>query len=289
MGHRFRFRAASLIAAFAAATVVIAHDKAPAATAIPVADDQTAIEVDVELFLAVDVSRSMAPAELEIQRRGYAEALASREVVTAIEMGALGRIALTYVEWAGAGAQRVVVDWTLVETRADAEAFASRITAHFEDALRRTSISSALDYAVESFERNGFHAARRVIDISGDGPNNAGRPVEAARDDALARGVVINGLPLMTKEGLGSQWTLDDLDLYYEACVTGGPSSFVLPVRDWAKFPTAVRLKLVQELAAAPPAAAIRPAGFHVVPRPSYDCLVGEKIWERIRRGWGFP
>ncbi|MEM8752664.1 MAG: DUF1194 domain-containing protein [Pseudomonadota bacterium] len=248
------------------------------------------VEVDVELFLAVDVSRSMSPRELEIQRRGYAEALASDEVVSAIENGPLGRIALTYVEWAGFGSQRVVVDWTLIDGREAAEAFATRISAHFDDALRRTSISSAIDYAAESFDDNGYFAARRVIDVSGDGPNNAGRPVAHARDDALAKGIVINGLPLMTKEGLGAEWTLDDLDLYYQACVIGGPLSFVVPVLSWDRFPTAVRLKLVQELAAAPPPdERPRPAQLRLELGPSYDCMIGEKIWERLRRDWGFP
>ena len=235
----------------------------------------------------------MSPRELEIQRRGYAEALTSAEVLTAIGKGALGRIALTYVEWAGAGAQRVVAPWTVIDGPAAAAGFAARLTAHFDPALRRTSISGAISYAARSFEDNGFASYRRVIDISGDGPNNDGRPVEWARDAALARGIVINGLPLMTKEGLGAEWHLDDLDLYYRACVIGGPAAFVAPVRDWAEFPAAVRRKLVRELAAAPPAiqpAAIRPAAFHVVPAPVYDCYIGEKIWRRYFRDWrGYP
>lgn len=253
--------------------------------AAPAAADE--IEVDVELVLAVDVSRSMTLRELEIQRRGYAEALTSPEVVSAIGKGALGRIAITYIEWAGVGAQRVVVDWALVDGQASAEAFAARITAHYDDALRRTSISSGIDYAVRSFDDNGFESFRRVIDVSGDGPNNMGRPVEDARDDAVAQGVVINGLPLMTKEGMGARWHLDDLDLYYEACVIGGPASFVVPVRTWEEFPAAVRLKLIQELAGAPPL--VRPANFHVVPGPEYDCFIGEKIWERYFRDNGLP
>ncbi|MEM7523480.1 MAG: DUF1194 domain-containing protein [Pseudomonadota bacterium] len=262
----------------------------------PVAAQQSRalISVDVELFLAVDVSRSMSPRELEIQRRGYAEAISSKEVVRAIEDGAEGRIALTYVEWAGAGAQRVVVDWTIIDGAAAAADFAAKISAHFDPALRRTSISSALDYAAESIETNGFDGFRRVIDVSGDGPNNSGRPVADARDDALARGIAINGLPLMTKEGLGAEWHLDDLDLYYEACVIGGPTSFVRPVREWANFPAAVRDKIVQELAAAPPVPGAAPgkihkANFHLIPRARYDCLIGEKIWDRIRRNWGYP
>ena len=246
--------------------------------------------MDVELVLAVDVSRSMTLNELEIQRRGYAEALASEEVISAIRKGLLGRIALSYVEWAGNHSQRVVVDWTLVENRADAEAFAAKISAHFESGMRRTSISGAIDYAAWSFDGNGYQGLRQVIDVSGDGPNNQGRPVTDARDAALARGVVINGLPLMTREGMGAQWHLDDLDLYYRACVIGGPASFVVPVREWSEFPTAVRLKLVQELAAAPPPTPMTPrvirAEFHVPQRPEYDCLIGEKIWERLYRTW---
>ena len=172
-------------------------------------------EVDVELFLAVDVSRSMAPAELEIQRRGYAEALRSTEVITAIEGGLIGQIALTYVEWAGTGSQRVVVPWTIIGTAAEARAFADRIEAHFDPSLRRTSISGALLYAAESIETNEFLGLRRVIDVSGDGPNNHGRPVTRARDAVIARGITINGLPLMTSDRAGARWHLDDLDAYY--------------------------------------------------------------------------
>ncbi|MEL6794725.1 MAG: DUF1194 domain-containing protein, partial [Pseudomonadota bacterium] len=245
--------------------------------------------VDVELFLAVDVSRSMTPRELEIQRRGYAEALASDEVVAAIGKGALARIALTYVEWAGRNDQRVVVPWTLIDGREAAEAFAAKISAHFDSAMRRTSISAAISHAAASFDGNGFASWRRVIDISGDGPNNDGRPVAWARNAALERGFVINGLPLMTREGMGAQWHLDDLDEYYRACVIGGPASFVVPVRRWEEFPMAVRLKLVQELASAPSngAPGVTPATFHEQAKPSYDCLIGEKIWERYFRDGG--
>ena len=240
------------------------------------------VEVDVELFLAVDVSRSMTARELEIQRRGYAEALVSKEVVRAIEAGLTGRIAATYVEWAGIGSQRVIMDWTVIANKADAERFASRLTARFDSALRRTSISSALDYASASFDRNGFTSNRKVIDVSGDGPNNEGRAVLSARADALGKGIVINGLPLMTREGMGSRWHLEDLDDYYRNCVTGGPASFVIPVLEWSQFPKAVRQKLVLELAEAP----------HVMlasTDPDYDCLVGEKIWERLRQYWSEP
>ncbi len=249
---------------------------------LPAAADD--IEVDVELVLAVDVSRSMTPHELEIQRRGYAEALVSEPVVRAIERGMLGRIAVMYLEWAGWTSQRVVADWTLIATRGDAEAFAARLTANFDGSMRRTSISGALDAAAASFDGNGYEGLRQVIDVSGDGPNNSGRPVTEARDAALAKGLAINGLPLMTSEGVGLQWHLEDLDLYYRNCVVGGPASFVIPVHDWDEFPAAVRRKLALELAG-PPAAGLGGA----MASDDYDCLVGEKIWQRMRLDWGQP
>ncbi|MEO0819048.1 MAG: DUF1194 domain-containing protein [Pseudomonadota bacterium] len=251
------------------------------------------VRVDVELLLAVDVSRSMTPRELEIQRRGYAEALVSPDVIDVMSGGGTGRVAIAYVEWAGTHSQRVIVDWTLIRGRADAEAFAAKLTAEFNSALRRTSISGILDYAAGAFEENGFAGARRVVDISGDGPNNQGRPVTAARDALLAGGITINGLPLMTREGMGAQWHLDDLDAYYRDCVIGGPMAFVLPVLDWAHFPTAVRRKLILELAGRMPEP-------EPVPEPEperdalplrrasggYDCLIGEKIWQEMMGDW---
>ena len=237
------------------------------------------VEVDVELVLAVDVSRSMTLREIEIQRRGYAEALVSAPVVNAIQSGPLGKIALTYVEWGGMHWQRVVVDWTTVGTRGEVEAFAAKLTTLLDGTFRRTSISGVLDYAARSIEKNGFTAVRRIIDISGDGPNNQGRPVVTARDAVVAKGITINGLPLMTREGLGSQFHLEDLDDYYRNCVTGGPASFVIPVRTWDEFPGAVRQKLVLELAARPPAV-VRPATLKAAGPTDYDCLIGEKIWQ---------
>ncbi len=249
----------------------------------PAASAQSDLEVDVELVIAVDVSRSMTPRELEIQRRGYAEALVSDQVVSAIERGMLGRVALAYMEWASD--QRVLVDWTLVRDRAGAEAFAAQLTAEFDSAFRRTSISGALDFAATLFDGNGFTGLRRVIDISGDGPNNQGRRVDAARDDTLSRGIVINGLPLMTREGLGMQWHLEDLDEYYRHCVIGGPGAFVIPVLEWRHFPTAVRRKLVLELAQRAPGAAGRATRVDTT-ESGYDCLAGEKIWQDMQGDW---
>lgn len=244
-------------------------------------------EVDVELVLAVDVSRSMSPAELELQRRGYAEALGSDEVIKAIQSGLLGRIALTYVEWAGAGNQRVIVPWTEVSTPRQAQDIATQISSFFDDSLRRTSISSALRYAADSIETNGFEGLRRVIDISGDGANNMGIPVRAARDEVVARGITINGLPLVTPDIMSEMWGIPDLDVYYTQCVIGGPGAFVLPVRDWSDFPAAIKRKMVLEIAAAPQAA---PATvIKAQASEPYDCLVGEKLWERNRGYWSIP
>ncbi len=241
------------------------------------------VRVDVELVLAVDVSRSMTANELEIQRRGYAEAIASPDIIDAIRNGPEGRVALTYMEWAGTGSQRTVVGWTLIATPQDARAFAARLTSRFDENLSRTSISGAIDAAAASFDGNGFDGWRRVIDVSGDGPNNHGRPVETARDEALARGIVINGLPLMTDEGIGRQWYLADLDRYYRDCVIGGPAAFVVPVTDWGEFALAVRQKLVLEFVGHRPP--VVPAQF-APEQPKYDCLIGEKIWNDMMRGW---
>lgn len=245
-------------------------------------------EVDAQLVLAVDVSRSMSPRELEIQRRGYAEALVSEDVVKAITSGLIGRVAIIYLEWSGRGQQRIIVDWTLIDSRGAAESFASKLTANFNEALRRTSISGALDFSAAQFVNNGFISNRKIIDVSGDGPNNMGDPVLTARERTLAKGIVINGLPLMTRDGLGSRFHLDNLDEYYRNCVVGGPGSFVVPVRTWDQFPAAVRQKLVLELAGNTHAV---PSVPHVIPASSngYDCLIGEKIWQQFRMRGFWP
>jgi hypothetical protein len=179
-------------------------------------------EVDLELFLAVDVSRSMSPAELEIQRRGYAEALSSEAVISRITGGMIGEIAITYVEWAGMRSQGVVVPWTVIDSPEAARAVAHQITSHFDGGMRRTSISGALLYAQRSMEENAYRGLRRVIDISGDGPNNQGLLAPVARDRVLAAGITINGLPLMTSDPFSERWGIPDLDIYYENCVIGG-------------------------------------------------------------------
>ncbi|HEV2504628.1 MAG TPA: DUF1194 domain-containing protein [Mesorhizobium sp.] len=245
---------------------------------------QAAEQVDVELVLAVDVSLSMSPDELEIQRRGYATALTDEAVLRAIADGIHGKIAITYVEWAGTNSQVVVVPWTLVATRADAENVVARLTARPPNSARRTSISAALEFGADLFAESGFEGTKRVIDISGDGPNNQGAPVPLVRDAVIKQGIVINGLPLMTNGGMETSYDIRDLDQYYRDCVIGGPGAFMIPVNGWEQFPEAVRRKLVLELAgAASPQWAIEEAAHPPIvlaeAGPTIDCLAGEKKW----------
>ncbi|TYC63432.1 DUF1194 domain-containing protein [Rhodobacterales bacterium] len=240
-------------------------------------------QVDVALVLAVDVSRSMSPDELQIQRKGYATAISSPEVVRAISMGAHGRIALLMFEWANDNHARVIVDWSLVENQDDAFAFAEKVLGDRTFGQRRTSISGAIRHATVLLDEVPFLAERLVIDISGDGPNNQGLPVTVERDAAVERGIVINGLPLMTHGGMGFQFNIPDLDVYYRHCVTGGPASFVLPVVEWEQFPDAVRRKLILEIGGRTPPETPRIIPAKITFDKPYDCLVGEKIWQRLR------
>lgn len=238
--------------------------------------------VDIELVLAVDVSLSMSPSELEIQRRGYAAALTDPQVLEAIASGMHGRIALTYFEWAGTSSHHIVVPWTVVATPGDAAAIAEKLTAAVPNSARRTSISAALEFGGDLFAESGFRGTKRVIDISGDGPNNQGAPVESARDALVAQGITINGLPLMTSSGMRTPYDAADLDKYYSDCVIGGPGAFMVPVNDWSQFPEAIRRKLVLELAGGPETLPI----IKVRAEPRSDCLVGEKVWRNRYWQW---
>ena len=246
------------------------------------ADD---IPVDVELVLAVDLSLSMMPEELEIQRSGYAAALNDPAVVRAMLSGLRGRVAITFVEWAGFGDQAVVVPWQEISSIADAQRFAEQISARRRGGWRRTSLSGALAFSASLFDNNGFTSPRHIIDISGDGPNNDGPAVTLARDAAINRGITVNGLPLMTRIGLMSVFEIDDLDQYYSECVIGGPGSFVIPVFRWNQFLSAVRRKLVLELSGKMPDRDQKPRPTRLLNARlvsnHYDCLIGEKLWEK--------
>lgn len=206
-------------------------------------------EVDLELVLAVDISQSMDPEEQRVQREGYIAALTSKDVLEAIKYGPIGRIAVLYLEWGGKEEQYVIADWTVVFDEQSARAFAGRIAEAPLRRVQRTSISSALTEAVKQVLTNKYNGIRRVIDISGDGPNNQGPSVTEARDAAIAQGVTINGLPLMLKAESISWQSMLHLDHYYEDCVIGGPGAFAIPVRSKEGFAEAIRMKLVLEIA----------------------------------------
>ncbi|WP_117193351.1 DUF1194 domain-containing protein [Rhizobium terrae] len=232
-------------------------------------------EVDVELVLAVDTSRSMDYEEVRIQREGYVEALKHREFIDAVKSGLTGRIAISYFEWAGDVVPDSIIDWTVVETEQDARAFAAKLEARPVNTQRRTSISAAITQGATMIVANSFHGTRQVIDVSGDGPNNSGNPVAPARDKAVEAGIIINGLAIM----LRPSGAPGGLDKYYADCVTGGPGSFVLPVHKIEDFSVAVRRKLVMEISGLmPPPTVRRIAANH----PSSDCLVGEKQWQDL-------
>jgi len=242
-------------------------------------------QVDIELVLAVDVSLSMSPDEMEIQRRGYAAALTDPRVLEAIADGAHGRIALTYFEWAGSTSQHVIVPWTVIAGREDAEKVAERISAVPPRQSRRTSISGALHFAADLFAESGFQSFKRVIDISGDGPNNEGPPVDAARDAVIGQKIAINGLPVMAAGTQLLPYEVEDLDTYYSECVIGGLGAFVMPVNGWEQFPEAIRRKLLLELANTPQRwdRNDTPSVILAQAKPAYDCMIGEKLWQGDR------
>jgi hypothetical protein len=243
---------------------------APAAAADTTTGAPTiAVPVDLELVLAVDVSRSMDPDEAALQRAGYVDAIRHPDFINAIKSGANGRIALTYFEWAGDVREESVVPWQIVDSPESAAAFADRIVKRTYGGFRGTSISSALTFGTAIIAGAEYQEARRVIDVSGDGPNNIGAPVEAARDIAVAAGITINGLPILIRPSP----TFTHLDDYYADCVTGGPGSFVLPIYAASEFATAIRRKLILEVSGdMPPPGVILAAATGQI-----DCLKGER------------
>jgi Protein of unknown function (DUF1194) len=238
--------------------------------------------VDLLLVFAADVSRSVDEPKFQLQRDGYAAAITNPRVLDAVRSGPHHRIAVCFVEWSGAGAQKLVIDWTVVQDAASAQQFASQLVEVPRSFADRTSISGAIEFAMAQLEKSPFEAARRTIDVSGDGTNNAGRDVKLARDEALAKGVTINGLVILSERPLS--WNAEHtnppggLDKYYTDNVVGGPGAFVMVAENFNSFGQAIINKMIAEIAASrqrhfaaltglllDPARALQPVSFRAI------------------------
>ena len=281
MGRRGFYSAIASIVT--AAGLVLAASAAPS---LRIADKSpSAVPVDVELVIAVDVSFSMDPEEQALQREGYVQALTSREFMRALREGANGKIAITYFEWAGEFDQKIVMPWRLIEGPELADSVAAEIAAAPYRRASRTSISGGLAFAKPLFDHSGYRGLRRVIDVSGDGANNSGPLVVPTRDDVLAAGITINGLPIMLKRPLRGTMDIENLDVYYEDCVIGGPGAFVVPIHERKQFIEATRTKLVLEISGREPSPRIVPVS---ADKPRISCTIGEKMWQDRWGGRGF-
>jgi len=233
------------VARFAVAVVAASALVAPLVRA--------AERVDLLLVLAADVSRSVDHEKFQLQRQGYAAAIANPRVLEAIRSGANGRIAVLYEEWSGILSHQTVIDWTIVDGAKAAQTFGDQLIELPRSFADRTSISGGIDFAMEQLARAPYEASRRTIDVSGDGTNNAGRDVDAARDDAVAKGVTINGLVILSEHPL--PWNPEHtnppggLAHYYHEHVIGGPGAFVMQAKDFNSFGQALINKLVAEIA----------------------------------------
>jgi len=232
---------------------------APTPTTVLADRNPNAVAVDTELVIAVDVSNSMDPEEQALQREGYLTGLTSREFMSALRGGMHGKIAVTYFEWAGLYDQKIILPWRLIDGPESADAVANEIASAPYRRAPRTSIFGALQFAKPLFDASGFNGIRRVIDVSGDGVNNMGPPVTLMRDEVLAAGITINGLPIMMKRRYG-RGADANLDIYYEDCVIGGPGSFMIAIMEREQFKEATRTKLVLEIAGRTPARRVMPA-----------------------------
>ena len=213
-------------------------------------------DVDVALVLVTDVSRSIDDSEFKLEKDGYTSAFTSQKVLDAIKGGPSGKIAVSYLEFASSFEVRTVLDWTVIRDQASARAFADKLAAAPRSFWGRTAISAGVDLAVQLLAESGMNATRHVIDVCGDGTNNAGREISDARDDAIKAGITINGLAIINDHPVS--WTFahvqppGGLANYYRANVTGGPGSFVLEVHDFSSFGEAMTRKLVDEIATRP-------------------------------------
>jgi hypothetical protein len=249
-----RFAAASVgLALFCVAVAVPIVRSAPAG---PQA-------VDLELVLATDNSQSIDPSEARLQRQGVAAAFRHPEIVRAIQSGSLGRIAVAYLDWSSVPYTRLTLDWRIIRDKASADAFADALLKAPPAFGQGTAIGEALALAAQLIELNNIQGTQRTIDVSGDGPNNRGRPVYAVRDEIVAKGITVNGLPVVSTGDYGQgEWGnyYGDLENYYRNCVIGGPRSFALPAKGFEEFAAAIRHKLVLEISDAQPAPANVPA-----------------------------
>jgi uncharacterized protein DUF1194 len=239
-------------------------------------------DVDIALVIATDVSYSVDENEARFQRQGAVAAFRNPEVVKAIQSGPRGRIAVAYIDFATIGANKVIAGWHMVHDKASAAAFADILEAAPRTLGVNTSISSGIELAVQLLETSGYTAAKRMIDVSGDGPNNEGHMVNRARDEAVARGIVINGLPIMTPADQFDIYYLADLDKYYAGCVIGGSGSFIQVAHGFEDLERALRRKLILEISGDPPkslvirVAAVAQHSLH----PAYEkgCDIGERM-----------
>ena len=213
-------------------------------------------QVDLLLVLAADASRSVDQKKFQLQREGYAAAITDARVLKAITSGTNGRIAVSFVEWSGVGAQKVVIDWTVVGDPEAAHRFSDQLAEAPRSFADRTSISGGIDFSVSMLERAPFEANRRTIDVSGDGTNNSGRDVTGARDEAVGKGITINGLVILSERPMS--WNPDHtnppggLEAYYRNNVVGGPGAFVVVAEDFNSFGQAIVKKLIAEIAELP-------------------------------------
>ena len=270
----------------------------------PVTAQKSAMtRVDLELLLAVDISQSMDYDEHSIQRAGYVDAFRHKEVVQALMAGPEGRIAVMYMEWAGDFDPIPTIPWTIIDSEASAKAFADRLEKEPIFGEQRTSISTALMAAREYIQGNNIASHRQVIDVSGDGANNAGLMVEPARDIVVKDGIIINGLPIMLNKPK-EFYDIDHLDRYYKDCVIGGVGAFIAPVFDLRHLAATIRKKLVMEIASletepdmapiqfadAPDALPSGEPGLYraqlKLPAAKTDCTIGEQVWGG-GRGYG--
>ena len=227
-----------------------------AAVLIAPALAQAAEQVDLLLVLASDVSRSVDHPKFLLQREGYATAISDPHVLDAIKSGPHQRIALCFVEWSGFGAQKLVIDWSLIDAAGAARKFGDQLLELPRSFADRTSISGGIEFAAAQMEHAPYEAARHTIDVSGDGTNNAGRDVKLARDETIARGIVINGLVILSDRPV--PWNAEHtnppggLDKYYQDYVVGGPGAFVLVAENFNSFGRAIIKKLIAEIAYMP-------------------------------------